>query len=123
MTLAGAATTTCAVAELLALFASGVELPVCAVLLMVVPAAVAGSMVTLSVKVAPLPTVIDASEQVTVPFALGAGVVHDHPPGATSDVKRRAGGRTSVIVTADASLGPLLETRMVYCNALPGKSV
>jgi hypothetical protein len=80
-------------------------------------------MVTFSVKVAPLPTVIDASEQVTVPLAPGAGVVHNHPPGAVSDVKRRAGERTSVIVTVAASLGPLLETMMVYCRALPGKSV
>jgi hypothetical protein len=101
---------------------SATELATVAVLLMDVPTVAAGSIVVLSVKVAAFPAAIDGSEQVTVPFDPTGGVVHDHPTGEEREAKRSDAGRTSVIVTLEASLGPLLVTTMVYCSVDPGKS-
>jgi hypothetical protein len=101
---------------------SGEELATVAVLLTGVPAAAAASMTTLSVKVATSLASIDGMEQLTVPFAPGAGVMHVQPAGVVMAAKRSGAGRTSVIVTFGASLGPKLVTTMVYCNALPGRT-
>jgi hypothetical protein len=72
------------------------------------------------VNVATLEAVIEEIEQVIVPFVPGVGVVHDHPGGEERDVKCSGAGSTSVMVTAGASLGPEVETTMVYCCELPG---
>ena len=114
------ATTADAVAELFEPLESVGELATVAVLLMAVPAVAVGAMVTLSVKLATTLAVSEGMEQLTVPFAPTAGVVHVQPAGALSEAKRSGAGRTSVIVTPEASLGPLLVTTMVYCCGVPG---
>ena len=120
--LGGLTTVAGAVAELFALLESGAEPATVAVLLMGVPGVAAGSMTTLSVNVATPEAIIDGIEQVIVPLAPTEGVVHDHPPGEDREAKRSGAGRTSVIVTPGASLGPAFETTIVYCSGVPGKA-
>jgi hypothetical protein len=119
--LGGVATVAGAVAVLFALLESGADPATVAVLLMGVPGVVAGSMTTLSVNVATPDAIIEAIEQVIVPLAPTEGVIHDHPPGEEREEKRSGGGRTSVIVTPGASLGPAFETTIVYCSGVPGR--
>jgi hypothetical protein len=111
-----------AVEELFEPLESGAEAATLAVLLIGVPCVVAGSTTTLRVNVATLEAIIEGIEQVIVPLVPTAGVVHDHPAGAAMDVNRSGAGRTSVIVTPDASLGPKFETTIVYCCELPGRT-
>lgn len=101
-------------AELLfALFGSEVGVVTVAVLLMAVPAEVAGSTTTSSANGATAPAVIGDVEQTIVPFVPTAGVEHDQPAGTESAVNLSGAGSTSVIVTLAASLGPLFVTVMV----------
>lgn len=121
-TLGGLLTAAAAVAELFEPLESGTEAATLAVLLIGVPAGVAGSTTTLRVKVATAEAASEGIEQVIVPLVPGVGVVHDQPPGETSDTNRSGAGRTSVIVTPGASLGPELVITIVYCCELPGRT-
>jgi hypothetical protein len=114
-------TTAAAVEELFEALESGGEVATVAVLLIEVPAAVAGATTTFNVKVA-TPEIIDGIEQLTVPFAPGAGVRQLQPAGAMSDAKASGAGRTSLIVTPEASLGPKLVTTIVYCSGPPANT-
>ena len=100
----------CAVKESLALLfaeaGSVVSLPIVAVLVIVDEGGTEESMVTPMV-IEPLAAAArELMEQLTVPFAPTAGVVHVHPA-AEIVLKSTPGGRTSVIVAFAALLGPL----------------
>jgi hypothetical protein len=90
-----------------------------AVLEMEVPTGWAGLVATTSVKTL-LPMDMLAIEQVIVPVAPTAGVVHDQPPGGVSETNVVTIGNVSVSETLVASLGPALLTVMVYVMLFPG---
>jgi hypothetical protein len=113
VTFGGVPTDTDEVELLFALFGSAVGVVTVAVLLMAVPADVAGSTTTSSANVATAPVAIGVVEQTIVPFVPAGGVVHDQPACAESAVNRSGAGSTSVIVTLAASLGPLFVTTIV----------
>jgi hypothetical protein len=83
-----------------------------AVLAMMVPAAIPGSIATTSVKTA-LPGASVAMEQFTVPPAPTAGVVQDQPPGDVSETNVVPAGRVSDHAVFAAALGPALPIVMV----------
>src|SRR5579864_1176269 len=106
------ATTSVAVALLLAWFGSvTVELTV-AVSLICVPAAVPAFTFKTTVKVED-PGVKLGFVQLMVPIAPTAGVVHDQPPGVAIDWKVVLAGVVSVMLAVVAVLGPLFVTTCV----------
>ena len=99
------ATTSFAVALLLAKLGSVVVEVTVAVSLIAVPAAVPAVTFTTTVKLA-VPVAKLGSVQVMVPVPPTVGVVHDHAPGAVTDWKVVFGGVFSVRVAVAAALGP-----------------
>ena len=90
-----------------------------AVLLITVPAAVAGATVTTRVKTE-LPTGrVPMVEQLIVPLEPTAGLVQVQPAGVTSEAKVVPAGRVSVIAAEAATVGPALDTVMLYVTVLP----
>ena len=84
-----------------------------AVLLITVPAAVAGATVTTRVKTE-LPTgSVPMVEQLIVPPEPTAGLVQDHPAGVTNEAKVVPAGKVSVIAAEAATVGPALATVML----------
>ena len=106
------ATTSAAVAVLLAELGSVVEDLTVAVSLMAAPAAVPAVTFTATVKLA-VPAAKLGLVQVTAPALPTAGVVHDHPPGIPMDWKVVLAGVLSLKVAAVAALGPALVTAWV----------
>jgi hypothetical protein len=103
------ATTSAAVALLLAEFGSATAEETLAVSLIAVPDAVPAGTLSTSVKVDD-PTAKLALVQVIVPVPPTAGVVQDHPVGCVIDWKVVFGGVVSVITAVVATLGPLFVT-------------
>jgi hypothetical protein len=107
------ATTSEAVALLLAKLGSVVEEVTVTVSLIAVPAGVPATTATAIEKLA-VPTAKLGLVQVMVPVLPTVGAVHDHPVGRVPIEKKVVvGGVTSVIVAAVAALGPELVTTCV----------
>lgn len=106
------ATTSAAVAVLLARLGSVVDELTVAVSLIAVPAAVPAFTFTATVKLA-VPGAKLGSVQVMVPVAPTAGLVHDHPTGKVTDWKVVFGGVLSLRLAVVAVLGPALVTTCV----------
>lgn len=102
-----AVTVVVAVALLFAELESGVEAETDAVLVMVVPPAVAMSTATTSVNIE-LPGLKLAIVQLIAPVAPTAGVVQFQPPGWVSETNVVLAGTESDSATFVALLGPLL---------------
>ena len=102
-----------AVAELLAAFASVVELVTFAVLVIVVPGATPGLTLTTMVNVAVCPAARVGRVAVTVPVPPAAGAVVVRWPVPVNDTNVVPAGTRSVIDTFCGSLGPLFATVIV----------
>lgn len=101
------ATTSAAVAVLLAVLGSGTDELTVTVSLIAVPAAVPAFTLTFTVKLEE-PDAKLGSVQLMVPVLPTAGVVHDHPAGIVMDWNVVFGGVTSVRLAEVAALGPAL---------------
>lgn len=113
------ATTSAAVALLLAVFGSVVDELIVAVSLTAVPAAVPGVTFTTTGKVA-VPTAKLGLVQLIAPALPTAGRVQDHPVGiGVSETKVVFGGVLSVKLALVATLGPALVTICEYVMLLP----
>jgi len=91
----------------------GVGESIVAVFAIVLPFGAEGNTVSVRVKVADGPVGQGAMWQRTEPVPPTAGVVHDQPAGAATDVNVVFGGRSSLRSPIEASDGPLLVATMV----------
>lgn len=112
------ATTSAAVALLLAEFGSATAEEMVAVSLIAVPEAVPVATLSTTVKVDD-PTAKLASVQLIVPALPTAGVVHDHPVGIVIDWNVVLAGVVSVMTDDVATLGPPFVTVCVYVIVPP----
>ena len=106
------ATTSAAVAVLLAELGSEIAELTVAVLLTAVPAAVPAVTFKATLKLAE-PAAKLGSVQLMVPVAPTAGVVHDHPAGGVTDTNVVFAGVVSVRLAVVAVLGPAFVTTCV----------
>ena len=112
---------TCVTAVELLLPEFGSEADVTVAVLLLGPVGVAAANLATMSKVAVAPLINVAIEQETAPVPPTAGFAHknDGPPVCVSETNVVFGGSVSVIVTADASDGPLFVTTMWYVTLFP----